>query len=315
MVAPKVFLSHASEDKERFVNNFATSLRQNGVDVWLDKWEMLPGDSLVDKIFEEGIKSAEAIIIIVSKYSIIKKWVKEEINAGFVSRMKNGTKLIPVIIDDCEIPGPLNSTLWIKIKNLEDYENERQEVIKAIFHVTDKPTMGLPPEYTWESIPDIPGLKKQDVLLLKMACDKAMEVGDLYLSTNSITPDFLKRGYNDKALQESLEILEAKGFLRCSKAVVGITSFQILSAGFEEYANVYIDDYVSKIKIVALSILNEKLQHSIKIVEQKRLSITLVKHILNLFENNNFIKLSHYAGGNIGIYNETAQFKRWAEGF
>ena len=35
---PKVFVSHASEDKDRFVNTFATKLRENGVDAWLDKW-------------------------------------------------------------------------------------------------------------------------------------------------------------------------------------------------------------------------------------------------------------------------------------
>jgi hypothetical protein len=46
--APKVFLSHASEDKERFVIRFATELRNNGVNVWLDKWEILLGDSLID---------------------------------------------------------------------------------------------------------------------------------------------------------------------------------------------------------------------------------------------------------------------------
>ncbi|CAH1905327.1 hypothetical protein NTGHW29_510062 [Candidatus Nitrotoga sp. HW29] len=60
----RVFISHASEDKDRFVTNFATKLRENGVDAWLDRWEMLPGDSLVDKIFEEGLKEAHAVIII-----------------------------------------------------------------------------------------------------------------------------------------------------------------------------------------------------------------------------------------------------------
>jgi len=80
----KVFISHASEDKERFVIDFATKLRKIGIDAWLDKWEMLPGDSLVDKIFEEGIKDAEAFIVILSKNSILKPWVREELNAGFV---------------------------------------------------------------------------------------------------------------------------------------------------------------------------------------------------------------------------------------
>ncbi|MCQ9427586.1 toll/interleukin-1 receptor domain-containing protein, partial [Pseudomonas sp. LJDD11] len=55
-MSPKVFVSHASEDKDRFVLDFAKQLRANGIDAWLDKWEMLPGDSLVTKIFDEGIK-------------------------------------------------------------------------------------------------------------------------------------------------------------------------------------------------------------------------------------------------------------------
>ena len=55
---PKVFVSHASEDKERFVLAFAAKLRAQGVDAWVDRWEMLPGDSLVDKLFEEGLRNA-----------------------------------------------------------------------------------------------------------------------------------------------------------------------------------------------------------------------------------------------------------------
>ncbi len=66
---PKVFVSHASEDKGRFVIEFSQKLRSKGVDAWVDKWEMLPGDSLVDKIFEEGIKNAQAVIVVISKNS------------------------------------------------------------------------------------------------------------------------------------------------------------------------------------------------------------------------------------------------------
>jgi len=61
---PKVFVSHASEDKQRFVLAFAERLRAKGIDVWLDRWEVYPGDSLVDKTFA--------------------KWVKPEIGTGAV---------------------------------------------------------------------------------------------------------------------------------------------------------------------------------------------------------------------------------------
>ena len=75
-VHPTVFICHASEDKERFVLGFAKKLRSKGVNAWVDKWEILPGDSLPDKIFEEGIPNSEAMIVIVSEYSVNKPWVR-----------------------------------------------------------------------------------------------------------------------------------------------------------------------------------------------------------------------------------------------
>jgi hypothetical protein len=103
----KVFISHASEDKDRFVLEFAKKLRENGVDAWIDVWEMLPGDSLVDKVFYEGIKNARAMIVVLSNYSVEKPWVREELNRGFLDRLSGKCRIIPVVIDDCPIPEPL----------------------------------------------------------------------------------------------------------------------------------------------------------------------------------------------------------------
>src|ERR1035438_8156569 len=56
--APKVFISHAGEDRERFAKPFAARLRANGVDAWISFWEINPGDSIVDRIFNEEIGRA-----------------------------------------------------------------------------------------------------------------------------------------------------------------------------------------------------------------------------------------------------------------
>lgn len=117
MSAPKVFVSHASEDKARFVVDFASRLRENGVDAWLDKCEMKPGDNLVDKIFEEGLKEARAVVIVLSTTSVQKPWVREELNVSVVNRISRGTKLIPVLIDNCEVPECLRSTVWQRVKS------------------------------------------------------------------------------------------------------------------------------------------------------------------------------------------------------
>ncbi|MBF0148123.1 MAG: toll/interleukin-1 receptor domain-containing protein [Magnetococcales bacterium] len=135
---PKVFLIHASEDKDRFVVGFARQLREKGVDVWFDQWEIKPGDSLVDKIFEEGLKDANAVIIVLSAISIQKTWVREELNAAVVKRMSHGTKLIPVVIDACDVPESLQSIVWEKVDSLDDYSQSLHRILSAIFDVSDK---------------------------------------------------------------------------------------------------------------------------------------------------------------------------------
>ena len=57
---PRVFISHGSEDKDRFVLGFATQLLARGIDAWVDKWEIALGDCLVQRIFSIGIAGADA---------------------------------------------------------------------------------------------------------------------------------------------------------------------------------------------------------------------------------------------------------------
>ena len=175
MGEPKVFVSHASEDKDRFVIEFATQLRQRGINAWLDKWEMLPGDSLVDKIFEEGIKDAKAVIVVLSKFSVEKPWVREELNAACVKRINSGSKLIPVVIDDCEVPEALKSTVWETITDLSAYEKNLDRIVASIFGVNDKPPMGLPPSYVTSFVDSFGGLNTIDSLVLKLSCEEMLK--------------------------------------------------------------------------------------------------------------------------------------------
>ncbi|MGH3922708.1 MAG: toll/interleukin-1 receptor domain-containing protein [Pseudonocardiaceae bacterium] len=57
---------------------------------------MLPGDSLVKKIFTEGIGQAEAVLVVLSRHSITKRWVAAELDAAVVKRIQDDAKLIPI---------------------------------------------------------------------------------------------------------------------------------------------------------------------------------------------------------------------------
>ena len=88
-------LAHTSEDKEGFVEPLARELAEMGVAPWLDIWEIRPGDSLVRKLFEEGLDTVGAVIVVVSESSAAKPWVREELGAAVVRRITSNVRLFP----------------------------------------------------------------------------------------------------------------------------------------------------------------------------------------------------------------------------
>jgi hypothetical protein len=60
-----VFISSSSKDN-LFANGLALELVKHGVRVWIDKWEIQVGDSLVDKI-QLGLTNSSFLLVILSK--------------------------------------------------------------------------------------------------------------------------------------------------------------------------------------------------------------------------------------------------------
>ena len=60
-----------------------------------------------------------------------------------VRRIEDNTKLIPIIIDDCEIPACLRTTVWVKIENLDNYDTELESIVLSIFGKLDRPPLAI----------------------------------------------------------------------------------------------------------------------------------------------------------------------------
>jgi len=308
---PRVFVSHASEDKERFVNRFAARLRENGVDAWLDKWEMLPGDSLVDKIFEEGLKDAQAVIVVLSRISVGKPWVREELNAAFVKRVNAGSKLIPVVIDDCEVPEALKSTLWERIQNLESYDEGFDRILAAIFGASDKPPMGTPPAYTPHLAHTIGSLTKVDSLVLRLACEQAIAKESDLIDPQTLYVKDGKPLLPEAELRDAIEMLEQQYMLRVHHVISGdLPSFQITTHGFEEYARVCIPEYDALVRDVASALVNRKQESDQAIATDLGKPLFIVRHILQVLEDAGHLQLSKTIGGPRHIYNVAASLRR-----
>ncbi len=291
--APKVFLSHASEDKQRFVVPFATSLRERGVDVWLDKWEILPGDSLVDKLFEEGLKEAQAVLVVVSAVSVQKPWVREELNTAVVNRITRQTKVIPIVLDDAEVPEALRSLVWESIPDPVSYGTTLDRVVAAIFGHRDKPALGTAPSYLKER--SIPGLHSSDTRMLKTIYEDAIDRNHPIWSPEELAP---KLGDLPQETQlDSLEILEEQGYIKIKRMMGGLTRgigvIQPTLNGFMVFTRANLPNIEELVRKVALAILNENLDSASEIAEATKIAPFIVNNLLELFKSRGWVKISN----------------------
>jgi len=91
-----IFISYARKDKSSAIN-LALALKKNGWSVWWDN-EILAGKTF-RKTIERQLKNSKCVIVLWSNNSINSDFVNDEADFG-----KNMNILIPVLIEDCEIP-------------------------------------------------------------------------------------------------------------------------------------------------------------------------------------------------------------------
>jgi hypothetical protein len=68
-----VFVSHASEDKDEIATPLAERLRNRGLQVWFDAFELQVGDSLRRKI-DHGLARSTFGVVILSQHFFAKEW-------------------------------------------------------------------------------------------------------------------------------------------------------------------------------------------------------------------------------------------------
>lgn len=237
---PKVFISHANDDKERFVLRFAERLRSRGIDAWLDKWEMLPGDKLVTKVFEYGLKPSDAVIVVLSETSVTRPWVQKELDTAVVKSIEQQTKLIPIRLDKCEIPACLkDGTLYQEITDPESYDQEFERIVNAIYGQYDRPPLGDNPPYVRPDVLRICDLTRIDSMIFEHACRIAIEQGyGNLINVGSLVSELQSQGISEAQILETEDALDYKYFIRPLRTLGPPRpyDFAITSHGFEQFA-------------------------------------------------------------------------------
>lgn len=92
-----VFVSHAYEDKESFVDEFVEALRNQGLKVWYDTDKLKWGDSMREKIDKGLAKSRYGVVVLSPNYIAEHKyWTKAELNGLFQVETVNSKTVLPI---------------------------------------------------------------------------------------------------------------------------------------------------------------------------------------------------------------------------
>lgn len=153
----RVFLCHADEDKPK-VRKLYKQLVNDGYDAWFDEEKLKPGADWKLKI-DIAMRESHAIIICLSTVSVQKEgYVNVEIsNALEIAREKpEGTIfVIPVRLDDCEVPYRFRNIQWTNLFTSGGYErvcdslNERLRDVKKKESGSSKTQDDIPSFLQW----------------------------------------------------------------------------------------------------------------------------------------------------------------------
>ena len=124
-----VFLSHSSKDNE-VVRAVAERLRADGVRVWLDLWEIHPGDHIPAKI-EEGLEHTRVLVLCMSAHAFGSDWAHlESYTFRFRDPLNKERRFIPLRLDAAPIKGSLAQFLYINWLP-DGHEQEYAKLLEA----------------------------------------------------------------------------------------------------------------------------------------------------------------------------------------
>jgi hypothetical protein len=120
----RVFLCHSSGDKP-VVRDLYRKLKADAVNPWLDEEDILPGQDW-DQEINKAVRNSHVVIVCLSGSSVTKEgYVQSEIRVvlAVADEKPEGTIfLIPLKLEECEVPEKLRRYQWAELFEERGYE-------------------------------------------------------------------------------------------------------------------------------------------------------------------------------------------------
>ena len=133
-----VFLSHNEKDKPR-VRKIAERLKQSGLRVWLDEWNIKLGEIIALKV-DEGLDQSRVLVLCISPNALGSGWVGLERSTAIHRDPSNEKRrFIPLLLADCKLPDTLRRYKYL------DFRKETESAFDELLRACRPETTATPP--------------------------------------------------------------------------------------------------------------------------------------------------------------------------
>ncbi|MEO6710490.1 MAG: toll/interleukin-1 receptor domain-containing protein [Planctomycetota bacterium] len=142
---PKVYLAHATEDKP-MVRPVAAHLMAQGIEVWLDEWDIGAGESLRQQM-EAGLEGMTHFVVMLTPAALKKPWVAMEIDAAIIRKLGGESHFIPLLVGVApkDLPIMLRTILGVPFDPNSDAD--LKSLVDSLWGVSARPALGPIPHH------------------------------------------------------------------------------------------------------------------------------------------------------------------------
>ena len=121
------FISYSREN-HLVASLIRRELERSGLSVWMDDNSLDPGSHLTE-VFE-AVNNASNACIILSKDSVNSEWVRKELSLICTREIETEREiLVPVVVEDCEIPFPLRDRSYLDFRNQAAFYDNMKKLV------------------------------------------------------------------------------------------------------------------------------------------------------------------------------------------